>query len=160
MISREKIIEKLISDGTRIVKLFSSLTIDEWTSTVYDGENNWQVKDILAHFISAEQSFIVLFDNIRINGIGVNDDFTTDAYNNAQVKKLKQTAAEDLIDLFIKTREATINWVIQIPESDFEIVGRHPALGETKIINMVRMITIHNQMHIKDLQDSIGNNKK
>jgi len=160
LISREKIIEKLISDGTRIVKLFSSLTIDEWTSTVYDGENNWQVKDILAHFISAEQSFIVLFDNLRINGIGVNDEFTIDSYNNAQVIKLKQTAAEDLIELFIKTREATVNWVIQIPESDFEIVGRHPALGETKIINMVRMITIHNQMHIKDLQDSIGNNKK
>jgi hypothetical protein len=160
LISREKIIEKLISDGDRIVELFTSLAIPEWSSIVYFGEYEWQVKDILAHFISAEQSFIVLFDSIRISGLGVTNDFTVDDYNNAQILKLKGFEIKDLIDLFKKTRNDTVIWVSQISEHDFEKVGRHPALGETKIFNMIRMISIHTQMHLKDLHNSLPINKK
>lgn len=160
MISRENLIKKLISDGDLIVNIFNSLSIADWTLTVYDGENNWQVRDILAHFITSEQSFIVLFDGIRFDGIGVNEDFSIDAFNNAQVLQMKQATTDDLINIFKKTREATVNWLFQIPEDDLIKVGKHPALGETMIINMIRMISIHNQMHLKDLQVSIGNNKQ
>jgi hypothetical protein len=155
MVSREKIIERLQQEGDKTIDLFSSLTNREWTALVYFENIDWHVKDLLAHFISAEKSFLFLFNNILENEQGSPEKFSIDEFNNSQVLKMKNIQKEDLIELFRVTRAQTINWLKIITETDLQKNGRHPAMGEVKIIDMVKMIYLHNLMHLRDLRSAI-----
>jgi hypothetical protein len=155
MVSQEKIIEKLQEEGDKTIDLFSSFSRKEWAALVYFDKMEWQVKDLLAHFISAEKSFLLLFNNILESKQGALEEFSIDEFNNSQVLKMKNIEKEMLIELFRATRSQTINWLKVLPESDLEIIGNHPAMGEVKIIEMVKMIYLHNQMHMRDLRSAI-----
>lgn len=160
MVSREKIIERLQQEGDKALELFSSFSTKEWNTLVYFDKMEWHVKDLLAHFISAEKSFKLLFNNILESKQGALEEFSIDEFNNSQVLKMKDIEKEMLIELFRATRSQTINWLKVIPESDLEIIGNHPAMGEVKIIEMVKMIYLHNQMHLRDLRSTLMDLKR
>jgi hypothetical protein len=155
MVNHQNIVDKLIEEGQKTELYFSSLAEPEWGIRVYLDEMEWQVKDVLAHFISAEKSFLVLFDNIKILGQGTPEDFSIDKFNNSQVKKMKDLSYADLLVLFHETRNQTGKWVNDLSDEDMEKAGRHPAMGEAKLKDMIKMIYLHNQMHLRDLRSAI-----
>jgi len=152
MVTNQKIIDKLIQEGQKTIDLFKSLNETDWTILVYSEKMDWKVRDLLAHFISAEKSFLVLFDNIRLYNLGAPEGFSIDTFNNLQVIKMKGISSSDLIGLFQETRAQTVQWMNERTDIEMEKKGKHPALGEAKIIDMVKMIYLHNQLHLRDLQ--------
>ena len=160
MVDRGKIIEKLTFEGNKISELFSSFSKNEWEILLYFDEMEWQVKDLLAQFISSVRSFLLLFENIRLHDQGAPEHFSIIEFNNLQVTQMKEIQVKELVELFRKTRDKTVNWVKVVNDSDLEKVGRHPAMGEAKIVDMVKMIYLHNQMHLRDLALALKNQKK
>ena len=159
MVPRNKIIEKLQTEGNKIIELFSSFSSEDWKILIYSDKMEWEVKDILSHFISAERSFLSLFDNIRVNNKGTPEGFSIDEFNNSQVLKMKEIQNKELIELFKETRTNTINWFMTIPETDLDKIGKHPGMGEVKIIDMIKMIYLHNQMHLRELILAVKDHK-
>lgn len=151
MVQKSIIIGKFQTEGNKIIELFSSLSEDEWESLIYFDKVAWKIKDILSHFISSEQSFISLFDSIRLFGQGTPDDFSVDEFNNSQVLKMKDINKNELVELFNQTRAKTIDWLMNISDTELEKIGKHPGMGEVKLIEMVKMINLHNQVHLRDL---------
>jgi hypothetical protein len=156
MVNHQNIVEKLLQEGQKTELYFSALTEPEFGICVYLDEQKWQIRDVLAHFISAEKSFLVLFDNINNHGEGSPEDFSINDFNNSQVEKMKNIVSADLLELFRETRAQTVKWVNGLTEEDMEKTGRHPAMGEAKLWEMIKMIYLHNQMHLRDLRSSIS----
>ena len=146
--NNKKLIEKLSKDQQKVYDLFSSLNECEWNMEVYV---NWKVRDILAHFISAEKAFLELFESIRLSSGELPNDFSIDDYNNSEIEKYKNIRPNDLIKDFMNTRNKTIDWVRQVKADELDLIGRHPAMGYTKLREMIRMICLHNQIHIRDV---------
>lgn len=147
--------EKLKSEGEKIVSIFSELTEDQWNQEVYTEGTTWTIRNVLSHFVTSERGLIKLFEQIRQGGAGSSDDFSIDRYNAAMQERTKESAPQELLEQYRQVRARSIEWVLALKESDLEITGRHPFLGQTVIREMIKMLYIHNLTHYRDMKRAI-----
>jgi len=148
--------ERLANDGQKMADFFAGLGPDDWAQPVYGEGEGWTVRDVLAHFVSAERSFLALFESILAGGPGVPDDFEIDRFNNAQVAGMAAATSQALLDEYRDARAATAAWVEARTAEELERTGRHPFLGPTSLADMIKMVYRHNQIHLRDLRRQVG----
>jgi hypothetical protein len=149
--------EKLKSEGDKFVSIFSELTDEQWDREVYTEGTTWTIRSVLAHYVTSERGLLKLFEQIRQGGAGAADDFSIDRYNAAMQVRTKEVAPQDLIEQYKEVRANAIQWVSSLTESELEITGRHPFLGQTVIREMIKMLYIHNLTHYRDMKKVIKN---
>lgn len=143
--------EKLQKEGDKVVAYFSELTDDQWVTEVYSEEATWDVRSILAHFVTAERGLHKLFENIRQGGLGASDDFSITRYNARQQEKTSHLSRKELLDQFIEVRADLARWVSKLSQDDLAKEGRHPFMGQVQLAEMIKMVYLHNQMHFRDI---------
>ncbi len=148
--------ERLITEGDKTVAFFASLTAEQWKSEVYTESEVWAVRNLLAHFVTAEQGFLSLFARVREGGPGVPADFDLDRYNASQQKKTLELSPAELLEQFKAVRAEMVAFVVSLSAADLEKTGRHPFLGDTTLAEMIKMVYRHNQIHYRDLRKVIG----
>lgn len=149
--------ERLKNEGEKTAAFFAALTDDQWQKTVYTENAEWRVRDVLAHYVSAEKAFMLLFEDIHKGGSGASEDFSIDRFNVAQVTKLKQSAPKELLAEFVKLRTDMTAFVADLCDADLQKTGRHAFLGVTTLAEMVKMVYRHNQIHYRDLRRVLEN---
>ena len=147
--------EKLKSEGEKIVSIFSSLSDEQWMQEVYTEGSTWTVRNVLSHFVTSERGLLKLFEQIRQGGAGAADDFSIDRYNTAMQERTKEVAPQELLEQYKEVRASAVLWVSGLKESELEITGRHPFLGQTVIREMVKMLYIHNLTHYRDMKKAL-----
>jgi hypothetical protein len=144
--------ERLKKEGEKVVAYFSSLTDAQWDTEVYSEEATWTVRNVLAHFVTSERGLLRLFDRIREGGPGAAEDFSIDHYNARQQKKTRNLMPEELLNQYVEMRANMAEWVSKLSQEDLLIEGRHPFLGQVQLVEMVKMIYLHNQSHFRDIR--------
>jgi uncharacterized damage-inducible protein DinB len=144
--------KKLLLDGEKILTFFNSLSDEELSKEIYSEGELWKIRDVLAHLVSAEKNFLELFKNIKNAGGGYPPDFDINIFNNSQVNSMKILNKKDLLALYLDYRTQMAKWVAQLNTEDLELKGIHPALGEAKLGDMVKMVYLHNIMHQRDIK--------
>jgi hypothetical protein len=147
--------EKLKSEGERILGIFCELNDAHWEIKVYTEGTVWTVRDVLSHFVTSERGLVKLFEQYRSGGTGVPDDFSIDRYNASQQEKTKELMPHELLEQYKTVRNNSVAWVLGLDESDLEISGRHPFLGQTTLREMVKMLYLHNQIHYRDIKRAL-----
>ena len=147
--------ERLKTEGDKTAAFFASLTDDEWKSEVYTEGETWTIRNVLAHYVTAEKGFISIFTSIREGGSGVPDDFDIDRYNASQQKKTREFAPSELLEQFKAIRTQMTAFVTSLTDADLSKQGRHPFLGQTTLAEMIKMVYRHNQIHYRDLRKVI-----
>jgi uncharacterized damage-inducible protein DinB len=146
---------KLQSEGERLLAFFGALGQGQWEAEVYTDGAVWTVRNTLAHLMTSERAFTILFEQIRQGGSGVTEDFAIDRYNASQQRKTMDLRASDLLQSFRQARAAMVTWVSGLAEEDLEKRGRHPFLGVTSLREMLKMVYIHNQVHYRDVRRAL-----
>lgn len=147
--------EKLKVEGERTAAVFSDLSDEQWQKEVYTEGTTWTIRNVLSHFVTSERGLLKLFEQIRQGGVGSPDDFSIDRYNAAMQERTRAATPQELLEQYRQVRAASIAWVSGLQESDLEITGRHPFLGETVIREMIKMLYIHNLTHLRDMKRAI-----
>jgi len=147
--------EKLKSEGQKFVAIFTGLTDDQWQLEVYTEGTTWTIRNVLSHFVTSERGLIKLFEQIRQGGAGAADDFSIDRYNAAMQERTKTVTPQELIEQFKEVRANAIQWISGLKESELELTGRHPFLGQTVIREMIKMLYIHNLTHYRDMKKAL-----
>jgi DinB superfamily len=147
--------EKLRSEGDKFVSIFSSLTDVQWNQEVYTEGATWTIRNVLSHFVTSERGLLKLFERIRQGGEGSPDDFSIDRYNAAMQQRNKDATPPELLEQYKEVRANAIAWVSGLKESELEIQGRHPFLGQTAIRDMIKMLYIHNLNHYRDMKKAL-----
>jgi uncharacterized damage-inducible protein DinB len=148
--------ERLKTEGDKTAAFFASLTDDQWKSDVYTEGETWAVRNVLAHYVTAEKGFVSIFTSIREGGTGVPDDFDINRYNASQQKKTRELTPAELLEQFKAVRAQMTAFVASLTESDLARQGRHPFLGQATLAEMIKMVYRHNQIHYRDLRKVIG----
>lgn len=145
---------KLERSKSEVISYFSSLGEEKMLNIIYSDETDapWMAKDVLAHLTFAEQEFLLLFEEIIAGGSGVEPDFNIDKFNAEKIKLYTKYSIEELLGSFESVRSKMIDLVMHLSPKDLEKTGLHPALGESKLIDMIKLIPIHNQLHIRDVK--------
>lgn len=148
--------EKLDSEGEKMASIFSSFQGGQWDLEVYTEGAAWTIRSVLSHLITSERGLVRLFEQIRQGGAGSSDDFSIDRYNAAMQERTKDLLPQELLDQYRQVRANTVKWVLSLRDSDLEISGRHPFLGQTQIREMLKMLYIHNLTHYRDVKKTLG----
>ena len=144
--------EKLKSEGEKFVGIFAGLKDEQWQMEVYTEGTTWTIRNVLSHFVTSERGLIKLFEQIRQGGAGAAADFSIDRYNAAMQERTKGATPQELLEQYKEVRANAIQWVLGLNDSDLEITGRHPFLGQTEIREMIKMLYIHNLTHYRDMK--------
>ena len=146
---------KLRAEGEKVSQFMANLSEDDWKAEVYAEGTTWSVRSVIAHLMTTERALLKLFDRIRRGGDGVSEDFSIDRYNASQQEKTRDVAQHEFIEIFVAGRERMIEFVAGLTSEDLDRRGRHPFLGMTTLRDMVKMLYIHNQTHLRDVRRAL-----
>lgn len=150
--TKELLVNRLREVGEKSVQFFQELSTDQLETKIYSEGSQWSVKQILAHFALAEDSLYRLVENIVNGGAGTPEDFDLDAYNEYKVSSIENPSINEMIDLFRKNRQSTIELVSGLSNNDLEKIGRHPFLGNAAVVDIIKLIYRHNQIHMREIR--------
>ena len=151
----DELAKKLKSEGERFIGIFSGLSDNDWNQRVYTEGSIWTIRNILSHFVTSERGLLKLFEKIRQGEDGTPDDFSIDRYNAAMQERTKEASPQELIEQYKEVRASAIQWVSGLRESELEISGRHPFLGQSALRDMIKMLYIHNLNHYRDMKKAL-----
>jgi hypothetical protein len=147
-----KLAAKLASEGERTMTFFQSLPDEAWAKKVYANGAQWDAQETLAHLIQAEASLRVLFQRVVAGGEGAPADFNIEQFNHEHTGRLAQLSRDALLQRYADERRATVAFASGLTNAQLAMRGRHPALGDSSIEDMLKMIYLHNSMHVRDIK--------
>jgi hypothetical protein len=147
--------EHLKKEGEKVLDYFSALMEDQWSTEVYTEGDVWTIRNVLAHFVTSERGLLKLFERIRDGGPGAAEDFSIDHYNARQQEKTRDLTPQELLKQYGEVRAASVAWVAGLSQEDLAIEGRHPFLGQVQLVEMLKMLYLHNQIHFRDFRRRI-----
>jgi hypothetical protein len=151
----ESLIAKLEKGRSKTLQTLSSLVPDQWARIVYP-EPLWNVRDLAAHFLSAEERLLELAQDVASGGQGAPAGLDYNAFNAEEQQRLQNKSPEELLQALDKARRATLEWVRTLEDARLDQVGRHPALGEVTLETMLTAIYGHQLLHMRDLQSRLN----
>jgi hypothetical protein len=149
--------DSLESEGRKTVEFWRGLTPAQLQAQIYTDGLGWKAHDLLAHFVEVEGSIIKIIRRIAEGGEGVPADFDINRWNARHTTAM--SAEHDdawLIDEFARRRAENAAWVRRLAPEQLERRGRHPALGETEVKHMLKLIYIHLQGHVRDIKRALA----
>lgn len=150
-----RLLNRLTAQGSSTEEFFQELPSDHFETKIYSEGSQWTIRQILAHFVNAEDGIRRLVEYIIQGGEGVPEDFDIDAHNEKEVDELDEETPEVLLKGFKQNRQKTIQFVSSLSDTDLEKVGRHPWLGVTTVNDMLKLMYRHNQIHQRDIRKSL-----
>ncbi len=148
---KAKLLNRLRKGLDKTTQILGSLSDEQWTRFVYREPYPWTVRDLLAHFVSAEEGLLLMAQDIGAGGRGSPDGFDYNAMNAVEQERLADIPASDLLTRLAHARQETIRWVEGLDEADLDREGYHPALGEITLEVFINAIYGHQLMHMRDL---------
>lgn len=148
----ETLAERLANEGEKTSTFFSAIPADGWRQVVYVEATAWTVRQVLAHFVSAEAAFARLFEDILAGGNGAPQDFDIDVFNQQEVDGLMEIEPSELLDRFLRLRQENVARVIKMKPADLLRRGRHPFLGNVELVEIIKLLYRHNQIHQRDVR--------
>jgi len=152
---RDAIIAELKNNEVEIITFFKGLNSDQLATTVYPEDPHWTVQQVLAHFITIEDSMQWLFKDILAGGPGSPKDFDVDRFNRTQPRKLDGLSLDDLFDKFRSVRRDTIAIVAGMADQDLDREGRHAFHGHGKLERFIVWAYEHARLHLDDIRKVI-----
>ena len=152
---QELILKRLQEEGRKTAAHFHALDAAQLAQVVYTTGPQWRVVDILAHFVSAEQTMQLYGQQVLAGGSGAPEDFVIDEFNAIQVAGLRDEPAASLVAQFEQARAATADMVAGMAESDFDRIGRHPWFGRVPLEQMLKLVYRHNMLHERDIRRAL-----
>ncbi len=153
------LVRRLSEEGKALGAQLAAVQPDEWAMRVYPpGDSNggaqgaWQMRDILAHLVSAEAYIRLMIAYIAQGGPGAPRGIDIDAVNASEVAALSGLPPGELIERLRLSRSESIALVARLDEDDLDRRGNHPLLGEMPLEDFVKLIYRHDKMHMRDAQ--------
>ncbi len=149
------VLGRLAAEGQKTADYLRSLRPADWEQPVYTTGGRWRVREVLAHFVSAEETFAFYGRDILAGGEGAPEGFVIDEFNETQVGGMADRDPAELIADFEQRRAATHALVAGMTGADFERIGRHPWFGRVPLGKMLQLVYRHNAIHLRDVRRAL-----
>jgi hypothetical protein len=148
----DELVARLRKGGRKTAEILGGLSDDQWQAVLYEGPPTWTVRDLLAHFLSAEEGLLRVAQDIAAGGPGAPEGFDYDGYNASEQARLAGLSPHALLADLAEVRQTAIEWVAELDETALDRTGHHPALGEVTLETVISAIYGHQLMHMRELQ--------
>lgn len=148
---QQQMIEKMTAVRADIVALVNGL--DETTRNFRPADGRWTVRENLAHLVDAEKAHR-RFVQALLTGkvITARPRFDRDRWNEDHVAKRAAENTDSLLAAMAEQRAETLAVINDISAEKWLLEGNHPALGPVTVRQVVKIIGVHEKMHLRDIQ--------
>jgi hypothetical protein len=146
----EKLVEKLSRGLSKSLEIFENIEIDQWEQPIFDEPESWNLKDLLAHFVYSEDYLFRIAQDISSGGEGFPEGIDIDEFNKDQKERWSHLSIDELLVMLKDAREATIDWVTKLGDTDLDRTGSHPVLGASNVETVIFSIYAHQLMHMRE----------
>jgi hypothetical protein len=151
----DNLIKKLERGVTKSLGVFQSIENEAWDEPIFDMEDSWSLRDLVAHFVYSEEYLFAIAKDIRSGGEGFPPGVDIDEFNRKEMEKYQSFSVGDLLEMLSDVRQRTIDWVRELEELDLDKVGNHPVLGESSVETVVFSIYAHQLLHMRELASKL-----
>lgn len=148
----EALIVKLDRGGRKTLHALGALAPGGWGAVVYREPQVWDVRDLLAHLLSAEQGLLRVAQDVAAGGAGAPESLDHDVFNTEEQQRLKGLTPQQLLVALDVARHATLAWAGTLDDAQLERVGRHPGLGRVTLEAILLSMHGHQLLHLRDVQ--------
>ncbi len=149
----------LLEKGIRKTnEILGALPPERWQTTVYS-DPNWNARDLLAHFVSAEEILLQTGRQIAEGDVGVPREFDIDAFNLADLPRYQNQTPRELLTALNDARQRTVDWIRTLNDGQLERKGRMPGVGEVTLEFAIKVIYGHQLTHMRDLASTSSQTK-
>ena len=144
-----EVIQLFARNGEDLASLVAGLP--EHVLTKKPAENEWSIRDHVAHFYDAQ----VMLDT-RLDLMLNHDDPELEAlalYEHADDEEGRPSVTEDMLSQFLTLRRQSIDLLEGLPLKDLWRTGRHAEFGRITIIRQVSYLAYHEQTHLPEIED-------
>jgi 1,6-anhydro-N-acetylmuramate kinase len=153
---REKLLGRLRKGMRKTNEILEPLTPEEWSRVLYQEPYPWTIRDLLAHFLSAEEGLRRIGQDIAAGGRGAPEGLDYNHYNAEEQERLAGIPPAQLLADLDTARQQTIAWVETLADEDLNREGTHPALGKIDLETLINAIYGHQLMHMRDAMAVLG----
>jgi uncharacterized damage-inducible protein DinB len=147
--------KRLAKEGEKIFAFFESLSQSDWDQQVYTTGSCWQVRQVLAHFISAERAYQHAIQDVIKGGRGTSENLDINRFNETETPLLSQQPLPYLLATLRKTRLETLQITRTLDESDLRRSAGHPWFGEKEVGWYLKLLYRHQSMHLYDVRKAL-----
>jgi hypothetical protein len=148
--------KRLKKEGTKIASFFLELSDTDWELVVYNDGPKWTLLHLMKHFVSVEQAFQWIIQDVLEGGTGTPENFVIDEFNKAEVGRFSEYKSDEIISAFQALRKDSIALAGALTSDDLEKTGNHPYFGKTKLKRLLKFLYTHNNMHMRDVRRVMG----
>jgi len=117
----------------------------------------WSIRDNLAHLADAERAHRRFVQAVLKGRSTRMEGFDLDRWNEEHVARHANQTLEDILDALRSVRQETLVFIADLPHDAWDRIGDHPALGEVSVRQVIRVIGVHERMHLKEIRRLIAN---
>lgn len=144
--------KRLETEGEKITDFFGNLNEPAWELVIYNTDAKWTLLHVLKHFVSVEQAFQWLIQDVLEGGTGAPEDFEIDEFNQAEVGRFYEYHPQEIVQAFRDLRRDSISLTGTLSTDDLEKRGNHPYFGNTELKKILKLLYTHNNMHMRDIR--------
>jgi rubrerythrin len=126
--------------------------LDQAVLTQHSPEEGWSIRDNLAHLADAERAhrrFVAAVLEGRPTRL---EGFDLDRWNQEHVARRAGQSIPEILDALHAERQQTLAFIAAIPADAWDRRGQHPALGDVSVEQVIKIIGVHERMHLKEIR--------
>ncbi len=150
------LIKRMREETEKTLAFFRAVDAGDWERAVHSDDQFWTVRQILCHFLDAEQNLCSLVEDVLKGGEGAPEGYDHIAHNREHVAQMGEWNPAALLEAFAQARQHTLQVVETFADADLDRIGRHPAMGQKSLENILKMLYLHNKDHQREVQRAIG----
>lgn len=149
--------EKLASEGERTLAFFRAIPAEQWDKQLYTDGAQWSIRQAVEHLCISEHGMMRLCEQIVFEGgQGAAKDFDIDAYNKTKTDRFAAMTRDELLNLYAESRQKSAALARKLTDEQLALRGNHPAMGDSSVQDILKMLYLHNTMHVKDIKKALS----
>lgn len=149
--------EKLASEGERTLAFFRAIPAGQWEKQLYTDGAQWSLRQAFEHLCISEHGMTRLCQQIVFEGgKGAAKDFNIDEYNKSKTDRFAAMSNDELLGLYAESRKKSAELARSLSDEQLAMRGNHPAMGDSSVQDILKMLYLHNTMHIKDAKKALS----
>jgi len=143
-----QVIQLFARNAEDLASLVNGLTEDVLTKK--PSENEWSLRDHIAHFYDAQEmldtrlDLMLKYEDPELEAMAI--------YENAAEGEGRPAATQDMLNQFLTLRRQSIATLEGLPLKDLWRTGRHSEFGRITIIRQVAYLAYHEQTHLPEIE--------
>ncbi len=119
----------------------------------------WNVRQVAIHAVQAEGSMEPIARRIWEQDPKqreVAESIDLSRYNNSMIKRRADKTIPELIEEMQASRVRMLEILDQLSDSDLDLPGYHPAVGEINLYGLFVVVYRHERQHLEDIQQAVA----